>query len=147
MNFNIVLLFILLTSSFSHANETFSLTFEEIDEAEKNEIYQKYQLVCNVCSAQEQNRDLEKGLSVDMQYSKKYGVINYSRRDRTVQFIKHNDYIIKSGKKEYRTKYKKKFNNKDCDLVYTEDCEGALMELAAKISGKLPWAGDEVYPK
>jgi hypothetical protein len=129
------------------AAENIQLSGEEIDTAEKSPIYQKYQLVCNVCSAIEEKNGLEAALKADMKYAKKYGVINYSRRDNAVQAIKRDDRLILEGKADYAKRYKKKFSKKECELVNTEDCEGALFELSAKIIGRVPWAADDIYPK
>ncbi|TSK08583.1 MAG: hypothetical protein FPO08_04565 [Geobacter sp.] len=128
-------------------SEEVSLSQEEINESEKNPIYQKYELVCNVCNAIESKSHLESALTSDLKYAKKYGVINYGRRDRAIQAIKRDDETITKGKAEYSKRYKRKFNRKECNLVNTEDCEGALFEISAKILGKVPWEIDDVYPK
>lgn len=143
---HILLAAFLLMSRLAQA-ETLQLSAIEIDEAEKSPIYQKYDLVCKVCSAIEEKQAFELSLKNDMRYAKKYGVINYGRRDRFVQGIKHDDLVINNGKSEYKQKYKHRFPEKECDLVNTEDCEGALFELSGKILGKISWEVDDVYPK
>ena len=138
---------ILALTSIASAADSIQLSGEDIDQAEKSPIYQKYQLVCNVCSAVEDKKGLESALKSDMKYAKKYGVINYGRRDRAVQAIKRDDRLISEGKAEYVKRYKKQFNKKECDVVNMEDCEGALFELSAKIIGRIPWASDDIYPR
>jgi len=127
--------------------EQVSLMHDEISETEKSPIYQKYDIVCSVCSSIEGKAELEAALESDMKYAKKYGVINYGRRDGAVQAIKRHDANIALGKAQYSKRYKKKFSKKECNLVYTDDCEGALFEISAKILGKVPWETDDVYPK
>ena len=136
-----------LIPSLCGAAGTVSISGTEMDIAEASPIYQKYEIVCNVCSAMERKSSLESGLKKDMQYAKKYGVINYGRRDSAVQSIKRNDYAIIDGKKQYLHKYSRKFNKNECKSVNTEDCEGALFEISAKILGKVPWEDSDIYPK
>lgn len=106
------------------------------DEAERSSEYLKLNITCKICSATEDKKSVEMALNNDMSYSKKYGVINYSRRDSGVQSIKYYDGVIRDGKSEYRELFKKPFNAAACKKIKCDDCEQLLSDLSAKLTEK-----------
>lgn len=106
------------------------------DEVEKSPEYLKMDLLCKICGAIEEKRSVEKALNTDMSYSKKYGVVNLSRRDNAVQVIKADDRIIQEGKRDYMKLFNKPFTTSSCKHVKCDECEGTLQQLSKTLTEK-----------
>jgi hypothetical protein len=106
------------------------------DEIEKSPEYLKVELPCKICSAVEEKKALERALVKDMNYAKKYGVVNLSRRDSAVQMIKADDKIIQEGKAEYKGLVHKPFTAAMCNKIKCEECEETLLSLSKRLTEK-----------
>lgn len=104
------------------------------DEIERSPVYKKSELICRICTAIKNNKDIEKYLATDLSYSKKYKVINLSRRDQAVQEIKNNDSIIRIGKSEYKNLLGRPFAPSNCNQINCDDCEVNLEKLSKALT-------------
>lgn len=106
-------------------------------EAKKSPEYLKMDITCNICSAIEDKRSVERALDSDMRYAKKYGVVNPNRRDNAVQRIKADDRTVLEEKAVYKDLFNKTFNTAECKKIKCDDCEQLLSDLSAKLTDKL----------
>jgi len=99
--------------------------------------FQHMAIKLNVCCAIEEKRGLEDALKEDMQYARKYGVINYGRRDATVQQIKLDDELITEGKRDYKRAFGKPFNKSVCKKTACNEAPFTIVEYAKEICQKM----------
>lgn len=101
---------------------------------EKRSDYKKAELDCNICSTVADNKRIKQEMAEDARYSKKYGVVNYGRRDHYVQAIKMNDRFIAEGKSDYKELTGKSFNVGACRKVDPLTCADDLDSLSIKLA-------------
>lgn len=116
----IILIFVLITVSSAFCEDWDYLDAEKI--VQDNIEYKKLELSCTICSEIFDNKMYEKELAEDTRYARKYGVVNYSRRDAYIQAIRNNDRDIKKMKIEYKELSGKVFKVSDCKNVDVETC-------------------------
>jgi hypothetical protein len=104
-----------------------------LEPARNTSEFQRMAIKLNVCCAIEEKRGLEEALKEDMRYARKYGVINYGRRDATVQQIKVDDELIIEGKRDYKEAFGKLFNKLACKKIACNEAPFFLTEYAKEI--------------
>lgn len=131
MRLLIGLIFTLITVSSAFCEDWDYLDAEKIvrDDLE----YRQLDLTCTICSEIVDNKMYEKELAEDARYAKKYGVVNYSRRDAYIQAIKNNDRDIKGMKIDYKELSGKDFKISSCKKIDVETCS----EESSKFLNKL----------